>query len=152
MEIISIMCYHQENDKGGYHEYWKNESLSRQRVPRSRQETWIKMLIDHNPVRGKLALIENDFGEVNVDGALMEGEPLSLYELTAGCICCSLRGNFGDAVRAVAAAASPELLLIEPSGVAMASDVLSALKEPEEAGLCEVKGVVTLVDGEAAPM
>lgn len=60
--------------------------------------------------------------------------------------------NFGDAVRAVAAAASPELLLIEPSGVAMASDVLSALKEPEEAGLCEVKGVVTLVDGEAAPM
>ena len=114
--------------------------------------TWIKMLIDHNPVRGKLALIENDFGEVNVDGALMEGEPLSLYELTAGCICCSLRGNFGDAVRAVAAAASPELLLIEPSGVAMASDVLSALKEPEEAGLCEVKGVVTLVDGEAAPM
>ena len=114
--------------------------------------TWIKMLIDHNPVRGKLALIENDFGEVNVDGALMEGEPLSLYELTAGCICCSLRGNFRDAVRAVAAAASPELLLIEPSGVAMASDVLSALKEPEEAGLCEVKGVVTLVDGEAAPM
>lgn len=87
-----------------------------------------------------------------MDGALMEGEPLSLYELTAGCICCSLRGNFGDAVRAVAAAASPELLLIEPSGVAMASDVLSALKEPEEAGLCEVKGVVTLVDGEAAPM
>lgn len=114
--------------------------------------TWIKMLIDHNPVRGKLALIESDFGEVNVDGALMEGEPLSLYELTAGCICCSLRGNFRDAVRAVAAAASPELLLIEPSGVAMASDVLSALKEPEEAGLCEVKGVVTLVDGEAAPM
>ena len=108
--------------------------------------TWIKMLIDHNPVRGKLALIENDFGEVNVDGALMEGEPLSLYELTAGCICCSLRGNFGDAVRAVAAAASPELLLIEPSGVGKLSDVTRAVEGVAEHLDVQLSSFVTVAD------
>ena len=108
--------------------------------------TWIKMLIDHNPVRGKLALIENDFGEVNVDGALMEGEPLSLYELTAGCICCSLRGNFGDAVRAVAAAASPELLLIEPSGVGKLSDVTRAVEGVAETLPVLLNSFVTVAD------
>ncbi|MDO4492980.1 MAG: GTP-binding protein [Clostridia bacterium] len=95
----------------------------------------------------KLALIENEFGEVGVDGALLSGTGMQIAELDSGCICCSLAGDFTEALLTLARDYAPDRILIEPSGVAALSDVLTAVKEAAEHGAeLVVEHILTVAD------
>ena len=92
----------------------------------------------------KLALVENEFGEVGIDGAFLAQTGLAVRELTSGCICCSLAGDFTQALCELVSRFSPEIILIEPSGVAKLSEILRSV---QEAGL-ETACAVTVCDAE----
>ena len=76
----------------------------------------------------KLVLIENEFGEIGIDGGFLQDAGINITEMNSGCICCSLVGDFGKALEKVIAEYAPERILIEPSGVGKLSDVVAAVK------------------------
>ena len=90
--------------------------------------TLIKKLINEAYANEKLVLIENEFGDIGIDGAFMQDAGIEVTEMNSGCICCSLVGDFGDALKKVLEEFSPDRILIEPSGVGKLSDVISAVK------------------------
>ena len=90
--------------------------------------TLIKKLIKEAYAGEKLVLIENEFGEIGVDGGFMQDAGIKVNELNSGCICCSLVGDFAKALKKVYAEYRPDRILIEPSGVGKLSDVISAVK------------------------
>jgi G3E family GTPase len=87
-------------------------------------------LIDASPETEKLAVIVNEFGDVGVDGAIIEGRAIDTVELPSGCICCSLKGALIDAVDELFEEISPDRLLVEASGVALPADLRSAFERP----------------------
>ena len=89
--------------------------------------TLIKKLIKEAYAGEKLVLIENEFGEIGVDGGFMQDAGIKVNELNSGCICCSLVGDFAKALKKVYAEYRPDRILIEPSGVGKLSDVISAV-------------------------
>ena len=89
--------------------------------------TLIKKLISEAYKNEKLVLIENEFGDIGIDGAFMQESGIEITEMNSGCICCSLVGDFGDALRKVLKEFSPDRILIEPSGVGKLSDVITAV-------------------------
>ncbi len=90
--------------------------------------TLIKKLISEAYAGEKLVLIENEFGEIGIDGGFMRDAGIEITEMNSGCICCSLVGDFGDALKKVLAELSPDRILIEPSGVGKLSDVIRAVE------------------------
>lgn len=98
--------------------------------------TLIKKLIKEAYAGEKLVLIENEFGEIGVDGGFMKEAGITINELNSGCICCSLVGDFSEALKKVAAEYCPDRILIEPSGVGKLSDVARAV---ERAALPDAK-------------
>lgn len=94
--------------------------------------TLIKKLIKEAYAGEKLVLIENEFGEIGVDGGFMKEAGITVNELNSGCICCSLVGDFAEALKKVASELKPDRILIEPSGVGKLSDVVRAV---ERAGI-----------------
>lgn len=95
---------------------------------------------------GKIAIVENDFGEVNVDAALLRSNTIHVTELSAGCICCSLSGDFVRALETLITRHAPDTILIEPSGVGMLTDVQKACVHPRIQPLARVLCAVTVVD------
>jgi len=93
--------------------------------------TLIKKLIKEAYKNEKLVLIENEFGEIGIDGGFMEDAGIEVTEMNSGCICCSLVGDFGEALVKVLDEFSPDRILIEPSGVGKLSDVIRAVKQVE---------------------
>ena len=93
--------------------------------------TLIKKLIAEALQGQKLVLIENEFGEIGVDGGFMKEAGIQVNELNAGCICCSLVGDFTAALRQVLETYAPDRILIEPSGVGKLSDILMAVSKVE---------------------
>ena len=91
--------------------------------------TLIKKLIGEAYAGEKLVLIENEFGEIGIDGGFMRDAGIEITEMNSGCICCSLVGDFGQALRKVLAEFSPDRILIEPSGVGKLSDVIRAVRD-----------------------
>ena len=91
--------------------------------------TLIKKLIREAFQGKKMMLIENEFGETGVDSLFLQDTGIKMRELYSGCICCSLAGDFEEALRTAEKLYSPELILIEPSGVAKLSDVISAVQK-----------------------
>ena len=89
--------------------------------------TLIKKLIAEAYQGEKLVLIENEFGEIGIDGGFLQEAGIQITEMNSGCICCSLVGDFGRALKKVIAEYHPERILIEPSGVGKLSDVLAAV-------------------------
>ena len=89
--------------------------------------TLIKKLIAEALQGQKLVLIENEFGEIGIDGGFMKEAGIQVNELNAGCICCSLVGDFTAALKQVAETYHPDRILIEPSGVGKLSDILEAI-------------------------
>ena len=79
----------------------------------------------------KLVLIENEFGEIGIDGGFLQDAGIEITEMNSGCICCSLVGDFGRALRQVMEQYHPDRILIEPSGVGKLSDVIRAVKNLE---------------------
>ncbi len=91
--------------------------------------TLIKKLIPEAFAGEKLVLIENEFGEIGIDGGFLEDAGIEVTEMNSGCICCSLVGDFGRALKKVLEQYAPDRILIEPSGVGKLSDVIRAVQD-----------------------
>ena len=91
--------------------------------------TLIKKMIQEAYAGQKLVLIENEFGEIGIDGGFLQEAGINITEMNSGCICCSLVGDFGKALEQVIAEYDPDRIVIEPSGVGKLSDVIGAVKK-----------------------
>ena len=113
--------------------------------------TLIKKLIAEAYKGEKLVLIENEFGEISVDGGFLQDAGVEITEMSSGCICCSLVGDFAEALKKVKAQFAPDRILIEPSGVGKLSDVIRAVQDIGDPEL--VPGsFTTVVDATRAKM
>ena len=113
--------------------------------------TLIKKLIAEAYKGEKLVLIENEFGEISVDGGFLQDAGVEITEMSSGCICCSLVGDFAEALKKVKAQFAPDRILIEPSGVGKPSDVIRAVQDIGDPEL--VPGsFTTVVDATRAKM
>ena len=93
--------------------------------------TLIKKLIADGYNGQKLVLIENEFGQIGIDGGFLKESGIEITEMNSGCICCSLVGDFGTALKEVIDKYAPDRILIEPSGVGKLSDVMAAVEKVE---------------------
>ncbi len=91
--------------------------------------TLIKKMISESYVNQKLVLIENEFGEIGIDGGFLQDAGINITEMNSGCICCSLVGDFGKALTQVINDYNPDRIVIEPSGVGKLSDVIAAVEK-----------------------
>ncbi|MCR5057616.1 MAG: GTP-binding protein [Clostridiales bacterium] len=105
--------------------------------------TLIKKLISDGYNGQKLVLIENEFGQIGIDGGFLKESGIEITEMNSGCICCSLVGDFGTALKEVIDKYAPDRILIEPSGVGKLSDVVAAVEKVEGTEVC---GTVTVID------
>ncbi|MBR6254204.1 MAG: GTP-binding protein [Clostridiales bacterium] len=105
--------------------------------------TLIKKLIADGYNGQKLVLIENEFGQIGIDGGFLKEAGIEITEMNSGCICCSLVGDFGTALKEVIDKYAPDRILIEPSGVGKLSDVVAAVEKVEGTEVC---GTVTVID------
>ena len=109
--------------------------------------TLIKKLLDESFKGEKIVLIENEFGEIGIDGGFLKDAGVEITEMNSGCICCSLVGDFGTALGQVLDQYSPDRIIIEPSGVGKLSDVVAAVERVRDAGSpLELNSFVTVVD------
>lgn len=108
--------------------------------------TLIKKMIDEVYEGEKLVLIENEFGEVGIDGGFLKESGIEISEMNSGCICCSLVGDFSENLREVLEKFSPDRILIEPSGVGKLSDVMASVVELEKSHQVKVNVLVTVVN------
>ena len=113
--------------------------------------TLIKKLIAEAYTGEQLVLIENEFGEIGIDGGFLQEAGISITEMNSGCICCSLVGDFGKALRQVMDTYHPDRILIEPSGVGKLSDVIRAVQNLEMHDVV-LNGFTTVVDATKAKM
>ena len=111
--------------------------------------TLIKKLIAEAYQGEKLVLIENEFGEIGIDGAFMQDAGIQVNEMNSGCICCSLVGDFGRALKKVLAEYAPDRILIEPSGVGKLSDVIGAVERIDSHDIA-LNSFTTVVDAKKA--
>ena len=114
--------------------------------------TLIKKLISESYKGEKLVLVENEFGEIGVDGSFMQDAGIEVSEINSGCICCSLVGDFREALAKVVADYAPDRIIIEPSGVGKLSDVIRAAKDADIDGKAELNSFTAVVDGTKAKM
>lgn len=94
----------------------------------------------------KIVLIENDFGDISVDAALLKSGGIEVREMNSGCICCSLSGDFIKALKELLNRFQPDKIIIEPSGVGKLSDIMKACSDPRILPLAEVKAKITIAD------
>ena len=113
--------------------------------------TLIKKLIAEAYTGEQLVLIENEFGEIGIDGGFLQEAGINITEMNSGCICCSLVGDFGKALRQVMDTYHPDRILIEPSGVGKLSDVIRAVQNLEMHDVV-LNGFTTVVDATKAKM
>ena len=106
--------------------------------------TLIKKLLKEAFEGEKVVLIENEFGEIGIDGGFLKEAGIEITEMNSGCICCSLTGDFKEALKKVEHEFTPDRILIEPSGVGKLSDVLRAVEECEEDGMHLDAGVAVV--------
>ena len=112
--------------------------------------TFIKKLIEEVFVGEKLVLIENEFGEIGIDGGFLKDAGVEITEMNSGCICCTLVGDFSEALQQVLDEYKPDRVIIEPSGVGKLSDVLKAVEDVKHRVDIEIAGGITVVDGKLA--
>ncbi len=96
--------------------------------------TLIKKLLSEAFQGQKNVLIENEFGEIGIDGGFLKDAGVEITEMNSGCICCSLVGDFGAALKQVLADYAPDRIIIEPSGVGKLSDVIAAVERVRDGG------------------
>ena len=113
--------------------------------------TLIKKMIKEAYAGEKLVLIENEFGEIGIDGGFLQEAGVQITEMNSGCICCSLVGDFGRALEKVIADYAPDRILIEPSGVGKLSDVIAAVQKVTREGV-ELGNFVTVADATKCKM
>ena len=113
--------------------------------------TLIKKLIAEGYKGEKLVLIENEFGDIGIDGGFLQDAGVEITEMNSGCICCSLVGDFGKALEKVLADYAPDRILIEPSGVGKLSDVIRAVQNIDAHDV-QLDGFTTIVDAKKCKM
>ena len=114
--------------------------------------TLIKKLLKEALDGSKTVLIENEFGEIGIDGGFLKEAGIEIKEMNSGCICCSLVGDFGTALQEVIKTYAPERILIEPSGVGKLSDVLRAVENVAGNLDVEINSAVAVVDASKCKM
>ncbi len=112
--------------------------------------TLIKKLISEAFQGEKLVIIENEFGEIGIDGGFLKESGIQITEMNSGCICCSLVGDFSEALKEVLAKYSPDRVIIEPSGVGKLSDVIKAVKNTGSS--VEINSTAVVVDASKCKM
>lgn len=106
----------------------------------------MKKLIEENVYKEKIAIVENEFGEISIDGGILRESNVEVKEINSGCICCQVTGDFKDAIREVISEYSPTRLIIEPSGVAKLSDIKNIFLEKDLINITEIHNVITVID------
>ena len=108
--------------------------------------TFIKKMIDESFKGEKIVLIENEFGEVGIDGGFLKDAGIEITEMNSGCICCSLVGDFGKNLNEVITKYHPDRILVEPSGVGKLSDVMKSVIDVEKQQDVKLNALVTVVN------
>lgn len=109
--------------------------------------TLIKLVADTLYRNGeKIVIIENEFGEIGIDGAALAIEGLNVLEITSGCLCCSVKGDFIDALKKIENEIKPDRILIEPSGIFVPGDIFDIFKDPEIGEKMQINSVTTIID------
>ena len=112
--------------------------------------TLIKKLLGEAFKGEKIVLIENEFGEIGIDGGFLKDAGVEITEMNSGCICCSLVGDFGTALKQVLTDYTPDRVIIEPSGVGKLSDVIAAVERVQDEVELHLNSFVTVVDATKA--
>lgn len=112
--------------------------------------TFIKKMLEEVFQGQKLVLIENEFGEVGIDGGFLKDAGIEITEMNSGCICCSLVGDFGKNLNEVIEKFHPDRILIEPSGVGKLSDVMKSVMDVEKTHDVALNGLITVVNATKA--
>ncbi len=108
--------------------------------------TFIKKMLEDVFQGEKIVLIENEFGEIGIDGGFLKDSGIEISEMNSGCICCSLVGDFGKNLREVIEKFHPDRILIEPSGVGKLSDVMKSIEDVEQEQDVKLNGRITVVN------
>lgn len=106
----------------------------------------IKKLIKESFKRENIVIIENEFGEVGIDGAVLAKSNINIKEINSGCICCSVSGNFVQAIQEMCQKYNPQRIIIEPSGVGKLSEILTVIKGEELKNIIKPNMIITVVD------
>ena len=114
--------------------------------------TFIKKLLEEAIAGEKVVLIENEFGEIGIDGGFLQDSGIEIREMNSGCICCSLVGDFGRSLNEVLTKYAPDRVIIEPSGVGKLSDVMKAVCDVAGEIDVTLNGSVTVVDAQKCKM
>ncbi len=114
--------------------------------------TLIKKLLKEALAGTKVVLIENEFGQIGIDGGFLKESGIEIKEMNSGCICCSLVGDFGTSLLEVLDTYQPERILIEPSGVGKLSDVMKAVENVKADGEAHLNSAVVVVDASKCKM
>ena len=114
--------------------------------------TFIKKLLEEAIAGEQVVLIENEFGEIGIDGGFLKDAGIEIREMNSGCICCSLVGDFGASLAEVITKYKPERIIIEPSGVGKLSDVVKAVVDVSADMEVELNSAVTIVDAAKCKM
>ncbi|MBQ4343113.1 MAG: GTP-binding protein [Erysipelotrichaceae bacterium] len=108
--------------------------------------TLIKKLLSEVFQNEQVVLIENEFGEIGIDGGFLKEAGIEIREMNSGCICCSLVGDFGESLKEVVETYHPDRILIEPSGVGKLSDVIKAITDVQDKVEVELNSFTTVAD------
>ena len=108
--------------------------------------SFIKKLLEEAISEEKVVLIENEFGEIGIDGGFLKDAGIEIREMNSGCICCSLVGDFASSLKEILTKYAPDRVIIEPSGVGKLSDVMQAVVDVESELSVESNSAVTVVD------
>ena len=114
--------------------------------------TLIQKLLKEALKGEKVVLIENEFGEIGIDGGFLKDAGIEVTEMNSGCICCSLVGDFGSALKEVVTQYNPDRIIIEPSGVGKLSDVIKAVQGVTEDVELDLNSFVTVADAKKCKM
>lgn len=114
--------------------------------------TFIKKLLQEAIAGEQVVLIENEFGEIGIDGGFLKDAGIEIREMNSGCICCSLVGDFGKSLEEVLTKYQPERVIIEPSGVGKLSDVMNAVRDVAKNLDVKLNSAVTIVDAAKCKM
>ncbi len=114
--------------------------------------TFIKKLLQEAIAGEQVVLIENEFGEIGIDGGFLKDSGIEIREMNSGCICCSLVGDFGTSLEEVLTRYQPDRVIIEPSGVGKLSDVMNAVRDVAKNLDVKLNSAVTIVDAAKCKM
>ncbi len=112
----------------------------------SGKTTLARRLLDRPKLTEKTAIIVNEFGDVGIDGAILEGGNVGMIELTSGCLCCTLKGSLLNAVEELAGRAGARRIIVEATGVAQPEELLETFADPSLKGRYDIGPIVTVVD------